>query len=175
MHFLVAFSLAVLLLHAMAMAADEMIFHRRRGLPAWERWGHPLDTASVLLCYLSLVCFRDASALPWIFGGLAALSCACITKDEWVHEERCEATEQWLHSVLFVLHPVVLYCAWLLHAAGELRLLAVQAGLVAVFGAYQVAYWNFLRAPEPESNETAGTRSGPGSGASVASGRDDAA
>jgi hypothetical protein len=29
------------------MAVDEVHFHRQRGLPRWERLGHPLDTLTV--------------------------------------------------------------------------------------------------------------------------------
>ena len=45
-----------LALQALAMLVDELHFHRQRGLPRWERLGHPLDTLSVLACYaLTLV------------------------------------------------------------------------------------------------------------------------
>jgi hypothetical protein len=36
----------------LAIAVDEFYFHRKRGLPRWERVGHPVDTFSVLLCFL---------------------------------------------------------------------------------------------------------------------------
>jgi hypothetical protein len=39
-----------------------------------------------------------------------------ITKDEWVHADQCNAGEHWLHSVLFVVHPVVLITAGLMWA-----------------------------------------------------------
>ncbi len=42
-------------LQMLAMAFDELVFHRRRGLPRWERLGHPLDTATAALCYGWLV------------------------------------------------------------------------------------------------------------------------
>ena len=37
-------------LQAMAMVVDEGWFHRRRGLPRWERLGHPLDTLTIAVC-----------------------------------------------------------------------------------------------------------------------------
>ena len=86
---------------------DEFYYHRARGLPAWERWGHPVDTLSVLV-YLICLPFLG----PDSFGFLIALglfSCVCITKDEWVHAARCTAGEHWIHSVLFVLHPFLLF------------------------------------------------------------------
>jgi 2-polyprenyl-6-hydroxyphenyl methylase / 3-demethylubiquinone-9 3-methyltransferase len=101
-------------LQALAMAVDEAYFHRRRGLPRWERIGHPLDT---------------------------------LTKDEAVHARLCTAGEQWLHAILFVLHPIVLAAFALLWRAGHTDILAVQLALVAGFGIYQVVYWNVIRRP----------------------------
>ncbi len=43
-------------LQGLAILVDEFYFHRRRGLPIWERWGHPLDTLSLLICWLFLLC-----------------------------------------------------------------------------------------------------------------------
>ena len=43
--------IAVFGTQAALMMVDELHFHRRRGLPRWERIGHPLDTATVLVCY----------------------------------------------------------------------------------------------------------------------------
>jgi hypothetical protein len=134
-----------LALQGLAMFFDELHFHRRRGLPRWERIGHPLDTASVLAC------FAVASLAPWssgwlgVYATLAAFSCLLITKDEGVHAARCTAGEHWLHSVLFVLHPIVLACVAVLWRGGERRLVLAQAGLTASFGAYQLLYWNFPR------------------------------
>src|SRR5262249_11498801 len=39
------------LLQAPAMAVDEGWYHNRRGLPRWERIGHPLDTLTVAATY----------------------------------------------------------------------------------------------------------------------------
>lgn len=140
-------------LQALVMGVDEFHFHRHRGLPRWERVGHPVDTASVLACYgVTLVLPPSQNHLA-AFVALAALSCILITKDEFVHAQHCSATEQWLHAVLFVLHPVVLAAAALLWWNGETTLLLVQALLIAAFGLYQLLYWNVswtrppLRAP----------------------------
>src|SRR4051812_28762958 len=90
------------------MLADELIFHRKRGLPRWERLGHPLDTLSALVCYAFLISVAPTRphALA-IYVGLCAFSCLFITKDEFVHARHCEPFETWLHAVLFVLHPTV--------------------------------------------------------------------
>lgn len=129
-------------LQALAMLVDELYFHRRRGLPRWERIGHPLDTASVLGCYaLAWAVPASVSSLPW-YALLAGISCLLVTKDELVHAARCEPAEQWLHAVLFVLHPIVLGVGALLWFRGERGLLALSASLTAAFGLYQALYWN---------------------------------
>jgi hypothetical protein len=150
------------------MAADELWFHRRRGLPRWERIGHPLDTLSVLACLACAALWAPSRSAVWGYGALALLSCALITKDESVHAERCAPAEHWLHAALFVLHPLVLgvvallWCARaqqpLAAAVGEwtgvalpssrwaARGIAAQASLVACFALYQTLYWNARRA-----------------------------
>jgi hypothetical protein len=106
------------------MSVDELWFHRRRGLPRWERIGHPLDTATVLLC-LSLPWLLPLEARTlWLYAGLAAFSCLFVTKDEPVHARLCPAGEHWVHAVLFVLHPVTLAIAALLWSAREEHTLA---------------------------------------------------
>jgi hypothetical protein len=91
---------------------DEFYFHRRRGLGLWERVGHPIDN---LLLFFPLVFafFRgpESDTARWIYFGFSALSCLLITKDEWVHTRECGASENWLHALLFVLHPVALGAA----------------------------------------------------------------
>jgi hypothetical protein len=144
--------LAILLLPAalqtLAMSVDELVFHRKRGLPRWERLGHPLDTLTAALCYCWLVVAPAGSpnALG-IYIALCAFSCLFITKDEFVHARLCEPLETWLHAVLFVLHPVVFLAfgvAW--YAGGNAWLL--KGALASTLGllSYQVVYWNW-RAP----------------------------
>ena len=135
--------LVPVILQALAMAVDELWFHRRRGLPRWERWGHPIDTLGTALCYAWLLTRSPGS--PHALAGyvaLCAVSCLLITKDELVHAERCEPAEGWLHSVLFVLHPVVFLCFWLLWSSGAVYL--VQGALLLTLGLmlYQLLYWS---------------------------------
>lgn len=136
------------------MLADER-FHLRRGLPAWERWGHPVDTFLMAACYaLALFAPRTPAGLA-VYAGTAALSCLCVTKDEWVHARHCRGSEHWLHAVLFLLHPVLLGLAGIWAFAGLLpgrpslaghggfgAFLRVQALLTVAFGIWQAAYWN---------------------------------
>src|SRR5262249_31343098 len=98
-----------IVLQAIAMVVDEAWFHRARGLPRWERIGHPLDTLSIALCLLWLIGARRGSpeALP-VYVALAVISTLFVTKDEAIHARLCGPGEHWLHAVLFALHPIVL-------------------------------------------------------------------
>ncbi len=140
-------------LQALAMLVDEGWFHRRRGLPRWERVGHPIDTASVALCYGWLLWRRphEPGALP-VYVALAAFSCLLVTKDEFVHARHCGAGEQWLHALLFVLHPIVFLAFGALWWGGlDPLAITAQFALTLAFMAYQIAYWSppWKRTPAP--------------------------
>lgn len=96
------------LLQGALMFVDEVFFHQQRGLPFWERVGHPIDTCSVILCYLLAMFLPLDSFGIKVYCLAAFFSCALITKDEWVHQQKCKPMEQWVHSLLFILHPMVL-------------------------------------------------------------------
>lgn len=136
-------------LQMLAMAFDEGVFHRRRGLPRWERIGHPLDTATVALAYAWLVLTSPASAyaLP-VYVALSVFSCIFVTKDELVHAKVCSPAEGWLHAVLFVLHPVVFLAFGLLWWRGEAPwFLRGQLVMTLVFALYQILYWSVFWHP----------------------------
>jgi small-conductance mechanosensitive channel len=129
-------------LQGAAMLVDELHFHRRRGLPRWERIGHPLDTLTVVACFAVTVGVPFSTGALGMYVALAAFSCLFITKDEIVHAARCAAGEQWLHAVLFVLHPIVLAAAALLWYRGAHALLVGQTAVTVAFGVYQLVFWN---------------------------------
>lgn len=143
-----------LALQAVAMAVDELYFHRRRGLGPWERLGHPLDTLSFVACVAFLFIVPPTTRAVMGYLGLSAFSCVLVTKDEAVHAEQCTAAEHWLHAVLFVLHPVCLACLGVLwpglHSGSELvpggtlasRAIPGQLVLASAFCLYQTLYWN---------------------------------
>ncbi len=148
-------------LQASAIFIDEIYFHIRRGLPRWERIGHPLDTATVLVCLLFVLLVPySAEALKWYIA-LALFSCLMVTKDEWVHKEHCSAVENWLHALLFLNHPLVLGLSglfWWSFSLPELHswipspqllrpFLILQTAGVAFFMSYQIFYWNFFARP----------------------------
>ena len=126
-----------LALQGIAMLVDEAWFHRRRGLPRWERIGHPLDTLTIIAC------------LGWLLAGgglagyvvLAIGSTLFVTKDEPVHARLCSGGEQWLHAVLFALHPVVLAAFVMLPEPLLVGELIVTSGFLV----YQAVYWNVPR------------------------------
>ncbi len=149
----------IFLLQGAAIFFDEFYFHHRRGLPRWERLGHPLDTLSVLVCYSLVLFLEPTTANIYIFGALAIFSCVFITKDEFVHQEKCSGGETWLHSVLFILHPLSLILAGLIWV-GEFAspginqfLMSVfrgQFALITAFLFYQIIYWSFVSTPQAE-------------------------
>lgn len=157
-------------LQGLVILIDEFHFHWKRDLPLWERVGHPLDVCTLLACFgwLATQPFNDLNLA--IYTGLAAFSCVFVTKDEWVHARLCDAGEQWIHSLLFLLQPVALISAGVIWgmapsagapattrwatAAEELRLvIPLQIALQSGFLAYQIIYWGILRKPQrsPES------------------------
>lgn len=149
-------------LQGVAIAIDEKVFHYRRGLPQWERIGHPLDTLSQFAC-MAFVLFVPFSiwALK-VYCGLAFFSCLLVTKDEFVHKDHCPGAENWLHACLFILHPITLamtgliwpviqgvevsawITAWLNQPSYLELFLQVQAALVFLYFLYQVIFWNFI-------------------------------
>lgn len=144
------------IVQAFAIGFDEYYFHIKRGLPLWERIGHPIDTFSVLSCFLfALFIPYSPLALKWYIA-LAVFSCLMVTKDEWVHKHHCPGSEHWLHALLFINHPIILTAVgliwatppwiqkWLTQPQMLHSFLLMQAAFTALFFSYQVIYWNFI-------------------------------
>lgn len=147
---------------AIAMIFDEGYFHIRRGLPKWERIGHPIDTLSVLICmgFVLFVPFSTKTLILYCL--LASLSSLLVTKDEFVHKHHCPASEQWLHALLFTLHPITLISAgfmwpvvqnievspWISNILNNRdalhQFLICQLITMSAFLVYQIVFWNFL-------------------------------
>lgn len=157
-----------------AMGFDEFYFHYRRELPRWERLGHPIDTLTVLVCYGWILLVPPGRPAVAVYIALAAISCLMVTKDEPVHSRYCGSGEQWLHALLFLLHPLVLIAAGLLWPAAheaERRLpwiqyhgyervfLALGISGTALFALYQLIYWNFLWHSRTTGTSTGSTTS----------------
>ncbi|MNS97725.1 hypothetical protein D3C72_1320710 [compost metagenome] len=133
----------VSLLQGFAIFVDEVFFHLKRGLPKWERVGHPIDTLTVVACLLFLYFTERTFANEIIYYVMAAISCICVTKDEWVHRKYCSAEEMWLHGVLFMLHPLVLFSGMAAWETAKPAFLGLAVGVFAFF-VYEVVYWNFI-------------------------------
>lgn len=165
------YALIPFLLQSFVILLDEGIFHYRRGLPLWERIGHPLDTLSLLIC-LGIVLFLPFNSTNLkIFGFFAVLSCLMVTKDEFVHKHHCSGSENWLHALLFILHPITLaiagmiwprlqgspvpawLAAWLDNPAALGYCLYGFTGLIFGFFLYQIIFWNILWKNSPVLKE----------------------
>jgi hypothetical protein len=151
------------LLQTIVIFFDEFYFHWKRGLPRWERIGHPLDTLSTLLCFMFVLYYPCDALHGKIYAALALFSCLFVTKDEFVHKDCCPASEQWLHALLFINHPIVLFLLWVLwsvYKADPLpsyllsfeghrplvgSFLWMQTFMVGLFALYQALYWNLIR------------------------------
>jgi hypothetical protein len=133
---------------AVAILLDEFYFHHKRGLPKWERIGHPIDTLSLVFClaYVLWIPFSMQALVPYII--LGVISCLLVTKDEWVHQEHCEGTEQWLHALLFINHPLVLIGVGLMWSGLFSPVIpaffVIQFCFASLFCLYQTLYWNFV-------------------------------
>ena len=138
---------ACLAIQALVIGVDEFYFHFKRGLPKWERVGHPVDTFSVILVFAAFnFTHYDGSTPAWLWG-LMIFSSALITKDEWIHHEYCEAAETWLHSLLFLIHPLVFISGWLLWRESGPHFLHRAQGIgLCLFLIYQIVYWNWIAA-----------------------------
>jgi hypothetical protein len=158
-------------IQGLAIFFDEAVFHVRRGLPLWERIGHPLDTLTVIICMAFVVFVPFTSLNLFFYVLLAIFSTLFITKDEFVHNEHCPANEQWLHAILFVLHPITLISAgfiwpvvqevpvtpwissWLSNPEMLFLFLIGQLATMIVFMVYQIIYWNIFYRADHETNQ----------------------
>lgn len=136
-----------LVLQSLLILIDEVYFHRKRGLPDWEVYGHPLDSLSVAAPFAVVVFAPFSPASLTLYLVLAAFSSLFITKDEFLHAHVCTPMEHWLHSLLFVLHPIVFMAAgWLWYLGEGVWFLRAQLGLVLCFTLYQFLYWKIRKA-----------------------------
>ena len=140
------------LLQGLAISFDEFYFHHKRDLGWWERLGHPLDTIALLICYSFSQNSAPSSENILIFIFLSLFSSLLITKDEFVHNAECGPMEQWLHSILFIIHPVtliVLGLMWTNSLSLNIENIILfnnfikgQFIFMCLFLSYQILYWS---------------------------------
>jgi hypothetical protein len=133
------------ILQGLIMLVDEFVIHEKRGLPKWERYGHPLDSLTVLAAFLFLLNFPWSESNQTIYIIICVFSCLFITKDEFVHQKESSGLEHWLHSLLFLLHPVSFWCAALIWRTrpGD-KFLLIQSVILFCFMLYQIFRWSDL-------------------------------
>lgn len=139
---------APFVLQGLVMGVDEFYCHQRRTLNKWERLGHPADTITFMACLAFLIFAEPGSVSLPIYVVLSVISCLFVTKDEWQHRELCNGFENWLHALLFMLHPVVLIWAgylWWSNDPSSDWVLPSALALSGGFFFYQLLYWNVWR------------------------------
>lgn len=140
--FVVAGTAVLVIAQGALMLVDEQLFHRRRGLGGFERWGHPVDT-TVFLAAAALPALAPLSAsLAGAYAALATFSTLLVTKDELIHARECRPVEHWVHAVLFAVHGPILIGLGILWGvdAGYAVRLAVPLAAMAVL-TVQVGRW----------------------------------
>lgn len=160
------------IIQALVIGFDEYYFHIKRGLPKWERIGHPIDTLSLIACLIFILFVPFSDGAFKVYLSLAIFSCLMVTKDEWIHKHHCPPAEHWVHAILFINHPIILAGAgliwwvttgtetpsWTASLLAETPLLHTmligQTGAVILFFLYQVIYWNFIWKDKKQSPST---------------------
>ncbi len=138
-------------LQALIISIDEFYYHYKRGLPKWERIGHPLDSLSILLCWSFAALKLPSENNIFAFALLCIFSCLFVTKDEFVHARECNGAEHWLHAILFLLHPICFYALFALWRAGEFQnVIIIQIGFIFAFMLYQIVFWQFIKRTQNE-------------------------
>lgn len=147
-------SLSVWFIQGILMLFDEFYFHYQRPLQRWERIGHPLDTLFFLSVFVfSLFGVPTDTDHQNVFIGLSVISCLLITKDEWVHTKLCAAGENWLHAMLFIIHPISLMVLYRFWQDQELSWIKIQTLIIGVFLIYQILYWNIFQPKETHASQ----------------------
>ncbi len=148
-------------------AADEFVFHRKRGLHPTARWGHPVDLLllAATAAYALWVPYGDITKVP--FSVLALFALLSPIKDERMHAGHAEGSEQVLHAFRYLLQPlvvIVLGGLWqflrgvnfmigmvLPFDPEQLRpIFAGFAGACLALALYQLVYWMVLRKEQPK-------------------------
>lgn len=150
----------ITVLHGILFRIDEFKFHRKRGVQKVELINALFD-GFLFLSALAIPLFADFSY--WaekIYIALAIVSCLSISKNEFFYKG-LEFGERVTHSLLYVLHPVILfayYDGWKVNYFDKhyyvwlVQLLYVFLGFQAV--AYQIIYWNYIYDPKTAGSPT---------------------
>jgi hypothetical protein len=124
------------------IAVDEFVCHRSRYLPNWELAGHPIDTLFLFIYFLFLFFVSPVNMLALTGAAIVgAVSTLITTKDEWVHKEFSSGFENWLHSLLFITHGVLVLSLFILWSKAEVPQRFLEIALTAVGGFFLYQCW----------------------------------
>ena len=141
----------IVVFHGILYRIDEFKFHRQRGIGKTELTNSLID-GLIFLITLSIAMFSSFNY--WsekIYIALSILSCLSIAKNEFFYGQLCKG-ERFTHSLLYVLHTIILYAYYLswktnyfdLHYYIWLtQLLYMILGFQAL--TYSLIYWNYIR------------------------------
>ena len=144
--------LFLIILHVIIFHIDEYYFHRKRALCRKEVLGMFLDGALYLppLVIASFAPYNDTWNV--VFISFAVLSCISISKNEWFYKDDLSLKERWVHSVLYILHPILLYGfyhSWInnyfVHNLNFWMVQIMYLGFGVKTLTHQLIYWNYLR------------------------------
>lgn len=153
---------------ALAILVNEFYFHFARGLPRWERVGHPLDTLTLLAPVLWLIVSSPSERNIVIYIMAAVFSCFFVIKGELVHADLCAPAERVNHAVLLIAHPLALVSlallwplyhasagpiAWFIQFHGREFALSAPAVVLVFPMIYQAVYWNLIWKAPPAQFE----------------------
>ncbi len=148
---MVLFITITTVLHACLFGYDEYFLKRKRELSQAEINSGILD-GILFLFVVSLTIFTTFSeSLGYIYIGFSGLSCISIVKNEFFYPKDIERVERIVHALLYVLHPLILYCFYASWKMGffvsdmtywMLQLCYLILGVKTV--TYHIVYWNYI-------------------------------
>lgn len=147
---MITFMLCLIIIHALLFAADEYLFHKKRGLKKDEIYNSLIDGALFLIPLVISIFFPFTNLTKIIFLTTAILSCISIVKNELFYKDLC-VRERLIHSFLYVLHPAILYSFYISWAGNyfhEFSNVWLVQLVYIFFGtktlAYRIIYWNYI-------------------------------
>jgi hypothetical protein len=144
--------LILIFLHIVLFHLDEYYFHRKRPLTRKEVISMFVDGLLFLPPLMLAIFTTFSEELKILYIVLASLSCLSIVKNEcFMHSGICRK-ERLLHSLLYVLHPILLfsfYLSWernyFVHNINFWIVQVVYLGAGLRTLAHQLIYWNYIR------------------------------
>ncbi|OIQ18990.1 MAG: hypothetical protein BM556_06815 [Bacteriovorax sp. MedPE-SWde] len=147
---MITLMISLTILHGTLFTVDEYLFHKKRGLSKNEIYNSLIDGALFLIPLVICIFFSFKPLMKNIFLGCAFLSCISIAKNELFYKDIC-VRERLIHSLLYVLHPAILYSFYISWAGNYfdaypnfwmLQLIYIFFGLKTL--AYRIIYWNYI-------------------------------